>query len=442
MQLESNSLKRDFARFVVPTILSLLVFSLYSTVDGIFVAKGVSELAMSSVNLCLPFTNFLFSVAVLFAVGTSTIIANDLGKGDRESANRLFSQNLVVLGILGVSVTVLVFLFLTPFAKLLGATENTLGYVKDYLIGLAPFCVCYMISYNLEVLVKTDGYPKLATASVITGCLTNCVLDYVFIFVFHWGIWGAAFATGLSQLVVCCLYVAHFLGKKCTFHFTRFHFDGAIYRRLLPLGVADGSTELCTGLMLFVFNRVVLALLGESGIVSYTIIGYMNTLVVMTMVGVSQGAQPLVSYHRGKGNPAACRTLLRYALWTTAVMSVVIFAGFFIFTPQLVHIYIGDTASELFRFSVASFRKYSFSFLLAGFNVVLAGYLIAVERPKYAILIAVGRGFVVQSLCLAVIGATLGGAYIWYTPVVSEILCLVMAVIFLRRYQKSNQKPA
>ena len=160
------------------------------------------------------------------------------------------------------------------------------------------------------------------------------------------------------------------------------------------------------------------------------------------MVGVSQGMQPLVSYHRGKGNPAACRTLLRYALITMAVMSGVIFAGFFLFAPQLVHIYIGDTASEIFRFSVSAFRKYSISFLLTGFNVVFSGYLIAVERPKYAIIISLGRGFVIQSLCLAAIATVFGGGYIWYTPVLSEVLCLMLSVIFLRRYNKTLKKPA
>lgn len=430
--LESSSLKRDFARFVGPTILSLLVFSLYSTVDGIFVSKGVGELAMSAVNLCLPFTNFLFSIAVIFAVGTSTIIANRLGHGDKDSASGLFTQNLLVLTVIGLTITGLVFAFLTPFAKLLGGGEGTLDYVKQYLAGLVPFSLCFIISYNLEVLIKTDGYPRLATASVATGCLANCLLDYVFIFIFDWGVWGAAVATGMSQLLTCVLYFVHFLGPKSTFRLTRFRFDGSIYRRLLPLGIPDGSTELCTGLMLFLFNRVVLALMGNDGIISYTIIGYVNTLVVMCMVGVSQGSQPLVSYHRGKGDAEKCRTLLRYALTTTAVMAVVIFLVLFAFARPLVRLFLHDVSAETFAFAVSAFRSYIPCFLLMGFNVVISGYLIALERPTRAILISLGRGFAVQSLCLLALAATLGGGAIWYAPLVSEALCLCLALRFLR----------
>ena len=297
--LNKRSLLSQFLHFSAATVASLMVFSLYSIVDGLFVAKGVGEYAMSAVNLAVPFMNVMFSIAVLFAVGTSTIIAIYLGEGRRENANRLFSQNLAVLVVIGLVITGLVLVFLEPFAMLLGAKDVTLEYTKDYLRGLAPFAVCFIVSYNMEILVKTDGRPTLAIITVITGCLTNCVLDYVAIFVLDWGAWGAAFATGLSQLLTCVMYLTHFLGKHTTFHLVRFRPDRHIYRRLLPIGVADGATELCNGLMIFLFNRTILRCIGQDGLVSYTIIAYINTLILNIMLGVSQGSQPLVSYHYG-----------------------------------------------------------------------------------------------------------------------------------------------
>ena len=201
------------------------------------------------------------------------------------NANRLFSQNLAVLVVIGLVITGLVLVFLEPFAMLLGAKDVTLEYTKDYLRGLAPFAVCFIVSYNMEILVKTDGRPTLAIVTVITGCLTNCVLDYVAIFVLDWGAWGAAFATGLSQLLTCVMYLTHFLGKHTTFHLVRFRPDRHIYRRLLPIGVADGATELCNGLMIFLFNRTILRCIGQDGLVSYTIIAYINTLILNIMLG-------------------------------------------------------------------------------------------------------------------------------------------------------------
>ena len=436
---QQHSLLKQFIRFSTATVASLMVFSLYSIVDGLFVARGVGEYAMSAVNLAVPFINLLFSIAVIFAVGTSTIIAYLLGQGNPQSANRLFSQNLVTLAVIGATISILVMVFTEPFALLLGANADTLEYTIHYLHGLAPFAVCFMISYNLEVLVKTDGRPRMALVTVCVGCATNCVLDYVAIFVLDWGAWGAAFATGLSQLLTCVMYLTHFLGKHTTFHLVRFRPDRHIYRRLLPIGVADGATELCNGLMIFLFNRTILRCIGQDGLVSYTIIAYINTLILNIMLGVSQGSQPLVSYHYGQRDRKGCRRLLQYGLVTLAGMTVLCFGAVQLFAPQIVHIFLGDNNAALSDVSVGALRRYGLCYLLVGFNVLMGGFLTAVEQPRPAICISTGRGLVLQAGALLALAALWGGEAIWFAPVISEAVCLVMALAFMVRFWKSNR---
>ena len=435
MLLSGKSLKHDFIRFVSATMASQVVFSLYSMVDGLMVSIGVNEYAMSAVNLSLPFTNALFSIAVMFAVGSSTLIAIYIAQDKRHEADALFSQNFATLLVIGVLATTLVFVFLEPFAILLGADEITLDYVKEYLIGIAPFSVCFLVSYNLEVLVKTDGYPRYALFTVITGCLTNCVLDYVAIFWLNMGVFGAAAATGISQLVTCVLYLIHFFSKKCTFHLRKFHFDPHLYARILSIGLADGVTELCTGLMIFLFNHTVLRCIGTDGVVTYTVIAYVNTVVINLMVGISQGSQPLVSFHYGKGEHDQCQKLLRYGLTTVCIIAPLLFLCVYFFAPQIVSAYLSHASDELVAYSVRAFRHYGISYLLVGFNVVIGGFLTALERPIPAISISVGRGLVLQSAVLLTLAAVFGGEALWYTPIISEALCLAMSVIFLRLYQ-------
>lgn len=430
---ENRSLLSQFFKFTSATIASLLVFSLYSIVDGLFVARGIGEYAMSAVNLAVPFINLLFSIAVLFAVGTSTIIAIYLGQGKKENANSLFTQNLTLLVVVGLIISVIVFLFPQQFATLLGAKAVTLPYTTKYLQGLAPFALCFIVSYNMEILVKTDGYPQLAIITVATGCLTNCVLDYLMIFVFNWGTWGAAFATGLSQLLTCIIYLSHFLGHKSTFHLVRFHMNWGIYRRLIPIGFADGVTELCNGVMIFLFNHIILRCIGQDGLVSYTIIAYTNTLVINILLGVSQGTQPLISYQYGRGDRKNYRTLLRYALITAAGVAIVSFELFYLFAPQLVQAFLGTENPALNAYSVGAFHRYSLCYLLVGFNIVISGFMTAVERPKPAIAISTGRGLLVQGSCLLILAFTLGGNSIWFAPVISEAVCLTGAVLFLRK---------
>ena len=435
---KKQSLLKQFFHFSAATVASLMVFSLYSIVDGLFVARGVGEYAMTAVNLSVPFVNLLFSIAVIFAVGTSTIIAYLLGQKNAQSANKLFSQNLATLVVIGVTISVLVLAFTEPLARLLGAEEVTLEYTIHYLQGLAPFAVCFIISYNLEVLVKTDGRPRLALVTVCVGCVTNCVLDYLAIF--HWGlgIWGAAAATGLSQLLTCIIYLTHFLGKHTTFHPVRFRMDWKIYRRLLPIGISDGLTELCNGLMIFLFNHTILRCIGTDGLVAYTIIAYANTLVINITMGVSQGSQPLISFQNGRGDGTAIGNLLRYGLRTMCGIAAVCFTVLFLAAPKLVAVYLPEAGAEMLTFATDAFRRYSLCYLPVGFNIYIAGFLTAMERPLPAVSISTGRGLILQGSILLLLAAVLGGSSIWFAPVISEVLCLGLSVFFLLRLHRTH----
>lgn len=432
MQLEGKSLRSDFIRFVTASAASLMVFSLYSMVDGLLVSLGVNEYAMSAVNLAIPFTNALFSLAVMFGVGSSTIIAIHLAQGRKEEANSLFSQNFALLLGVGLVISAAVLVLREPFAMMLGADEVTLEYVKQYLMGLAPFSACFIISYNLEVLVKTDGFPKLAVITVTTGAVANCILDYIAIFWLDMGVFGAAVATGMSQFITCVIYLAHFFGPKCTFRLKKFKFDPRIYKRLIPIGLSDGVTELCNGLMILLFNRTVQKYLGADGLVTYTVIAYMNTIVINLMMGISQGSQPLVSYRYGKNDMGSCKKLLSYGLKTAVLFGVVCFGGLYVLAPQVVGAYLSEASSELVAKSIVAFRQYGFSWLLVGFNVVIGGYLTALERPLPAIAISTGRGLIIQSGVLVVLAAITAGTGLWFTPLISEVIVLALAVVFLR----------
>ena len=436
---EQQSLRKQFFRFSTATVASLMVFSLYSIVDGLFVARGVGEYAMSAVNLSVPFINLLFSIAVIFAVGTSTIIAYLLGQKNAQSANKLFSQNLVTLAVIGITISILVLVFTKPFALLLGADELTLEYTIHYLQGLAPFAVCFMISYNLEVLVKTDGWPRLALITVCVGCVTNCVLDYLAIFHWDMGIWGAAAATGVSQLLTCVIYMTHFFGKYTTFHPVRFRMDWKIYRRLLPIGISDGLTELCNGLMIFLFNHTILRCIGTDGLVAYTIIAYANTLVINITMGISQGSQPLISFQNGRGDSAAIGKLLGYGLRTMCGVAAVCFTALFLAAPALIGMFLPEAEPQMLAFSTDAFRRYSLCYLPVGFNIYIAGFLTAMERPVPAVAISTGRGLILQGSILLLLAAVFGGSSIWFAPLISELLCLGLSIFFLLRLRRTHQ---
>ena len=308
----------------------------------------------------------------------------------------------------------------------------------DYIGTIAPFAFAYMLSYSYETLIKTDGYPKLAPIYVTCGAVLNCILDYLFIMVFDWGVKGAAFATGSSQAVVVILYLIHFLGKKGTIKFTKFKIQPVIIGRQIRNGLPSGITEFSSGLIIFFFNQAILSYIGESALVSYTIISYANTLVIMSMTGIAQGAQPLIGYYLGKGEKSNCKQLLKYSIIAGTVFSIGSVAICYLATEGIVALFLEDMTSNLAVYSVRVFRIFILSFLLAGFNVVIGGYFTAVEKAGYATILSLTRSIVALVGALILLTHLFGGEGIWWAPLIAEAVCLVLTGSMLITYWKEN----
>lgn len=435
MDFERMPLKTSFWRFIWPSVAAQWIFALYTMVDGMFVARGVSEVALSAVNIASPFVNFLFSVSILFAVGTSTIVAIYLGKGEKQKADEVYTQGLASLLVISAIITAGVFVNLETAAIFLGATEVTMEYVKHYILSILPFAWCFIISYSFEILVKTDGYPKFATAAVTGGAVLNCILDYLFVMVFRWGVAGAGAATGLSQCALVFLYISHFLSPKATIRFRKFKWDPARLVRAVKIGLPSCLTEFSAGITVFLFNHTILKYLGNDGIISYTVIGYVNTIVVMSIAGIAQGTQPMISFYYGKGDGGKYRTLLKYGLTASAGLGAAAFIGSWAGADLLVSMFISRELAELKDYTIAVFRVFSLSFLIAGINIQMGGFFTAVERPMPALVISVGRGFVTLALALKICGTLFGGPGIWWAPALSELLCLCLTLVFAFRYR-------
>lgn len=247
MMLENKSLKSTFIRFLIPSVAAQWTATLLTMVDGFFVARGVSETALSAVNISMPFLYLLYAVSLSLAVGSSTLIAVKMGQGRQGDADRIYTQTLVVSVGISAVIAVAVLLNLETVCRFLGATDLTIGYVKEYVGVLAAFGICPMLSYTFEILIKTDGAPRYASIGVALTAMLNILLDWLMVIVFQWGVLGAALATGLSQLAGITLYLWYFLSERATLKFCRFRLDGKLIGRTFFVGLPSGITELSAG---------------------------------------------------------------------------------------------------------------------------------------------------------------------------------------------------
>ncbi len=428
--------------YVVPSVSAMVLFSSYTLVDGIFVAKGVGELALASVNLALPFVNLLSGIAILLSMGTSTRCAFALGQGQRDKASALFSQTVAVIVALSLLITAAVSLFAPSLAHLLGARAQTAAYTTEYLRIVGLFSLCFILSYCLENMVKVDGAPHLSVIGVAISFAVNVGLDYLFILRLHWGVAGAAWATGLAQLASMLFFLCRFLGKKSTRRFCPFRLRLGELGRILPLGVADCSIELMLGFLTMLYNHVIPSLLGEASLATYAVIAYISLLVTMLMQGVAHGLMPLVSLCAGRGEEAVVRQHLRQGLLLTLGLGLVV-ELLCQLAPGALTALLLERSSPLFPQTVSALRLYALSFLLSGVSIVLAGYFAALGKAGSSVLLSLGRGFVFLPGAVLLVSALNGSVSIWLAALVGELFSLALAALLLKRNSQAlGQTPA
>ena len=416
----------------------MIIFSLYSMVDGFFVSKYVGVEALSAVNLSMPFINIVFALGIIAAVGSQTMCGVFIGRKNYMKANKIFSFNIKTVTIFSIILTVLFYFNMDTIARLLGATEDLGPLVIEYLGNIVYFVPFLMISYNFEVMVKVDGFPRLAVATVITCGLSNVILDYVFVGLMGHGLAGAAVATGFSQVISTVVYLIHFTVGKSNLEFVEAKFSFDTLKSIFSLGVGDFVSEVGIAMIVLFYNIFIIKFLGEKSIATFSVISYVNNLALTCFAGITQGTQPLLSYYYGKKDYDGLKKLFRLATAAIFVTGVVFLAASQLFPERIFRIFL-DVDKETLSYSVESLRKFSISFMITGFNVLIAAVCVSFLKPKYSVTINILRSFVTIYLALFVL-TMLEPTLIWFASALSEGVTLIFAYYFYRRLSRENQE--
>lgn len=319
-----------------------------------------------------------------------------------------------------------------PVINFLGGGGNLYPYVKDYLSVIILFCVCYMTGYALEIYIKVDGNPVYPTLCVITGGVVNILLDYIFVVIFHWGIKGAAFATGLSQVTTTSLLFYYIFFRTKRIKFVKIKYSLLNLLKIMKVGFAEFLAEVSTGISIFVFNLVILKNLGEKGVSAFGIIGYISSFITMTMIGFNQGVQPILSFNLGAKEHKKIFEIIKNSFFILGVLGVFFYTLINIFSANIVSIFLNDI--EDINLTKKALTTYSFAYLICGFNIFSAGYFTAVDMVKISTIITMLRGILLLVLFILILPIFLGTTGIWITMFVTEEITLIFSYIFMKKY--------
>lgn len=419
----------QYLKSLLPSILTMIFLSFYTTIDGFFVSRYAGSDALAGINIVIPITCVTFGVAVMLATGAGAIIGEHLGRGEMEQANRIFSFMCLVLLAFSVAFTALGVAFLRPIAVLLGSSERLMPHVLPYALVVFLGTVPMAFKLFFEYLVRSDGNSKVGLAMSVAGLVLNVGLDYLFVGVFGLGTLGAAWGTTLSITASVLIGLVYFL-RFGNIRFARPKADAKVLLKSCTNGSSEMFTEFSTGITTLLFNLMVMKYFGEDGVAAVTIIMYIYYFFISFYMGIAVAVAPVVSYNVGAQNPAKIREMLRYSFRTIAVTAALILAASLLGGQAIIHLFV--QSGNVFDITWQALRLFSPVFVFIGFNVFLSGYFTALGNGLTSAVISLLRSLVLVVLFIAVLPLLLEENGIWLTMPFSEAATVLVAVQLYR----------
>lgn len=436
----NKKLFKSFSKYVSFNILGQIAYSCYTLADTFFVSADIGTNGLTALNLAFPVFCLISGAGLMIGIGGSSRFTILKSRSESNTANQVFT-NALILVLLFASIFFFTGIFASQYlVKILGANKQVFEITNLYLKILMLFAPAFMLNHLLQCFVRNDGNPSLSMAAMIAGSFSNIILDYIFIFPLNLGIFGAAFATGLSPVISMLILLPYFIMKKNSFHFTSSglrEMKGNI-RHILANGIPPFLTEAASGVVMFLFNFIILKISGNVGVAAFGVISVVSLVVISLYTGLSQGMQPLISHHHGAGNEENVQSLLHYSLISSLLLSSVIYGIIFCSAPQLVSVFNREQNLLLASYAVPGLKLYFIACPFIGFNIVLSTYFISKNNPLPAQIISVLRSFLVLIPMAFTLSYCFGMSGVWLAYPATEILVFLFS--FCHKYICSNPK--
>ena len=432
----SKNIFKDFLKYVSLNVLGQMAYSCYTLADTFFISASLGANGLTALNLAFPVFCLLNGTGLLIGMGGGTGYSILKSRGENKRADFVFT-NAVFSALLFSILFVLSGIFLSgTIAKMLGADSSVFSMTNTYLRVMMMFAPAFLINNLLQCFVRNDGSPSLSMTAMIIGSISNVVLDYIFIFPLHMGIFGAILATGLAPVISIAVLLSYFIRRKNRFHFIKSAPDGKVVSGILSNGVPPLVTELTSGVVMLLFNFIILRLEGNTGVAAFSVITVVSLVVVAIYTGLSQGIQPLFSINHGTMDGKNVKAVWKYAMLTMLLLSGIIYLTIFFRAPQLAFIFNSERNEVLQELAVMGLKLYFLACPFMGFNIITATYFISTEHPRPAQIISLLRGFFILVPVVFLLSSLLKMMGVWCAYPLTEVIVVLIGAAFYTHIKK------
>ena len=429
--LGTESIGKLLMQYAVPAIIAMTASSLYNMVDSIFIGHGVGTMALSALALTFPLMNLGAAFGALVGVGAATLISVKLGQKDYDTAQRVLGNVFVLNILLGLAFTVIVFPFLNPILYCFGGSDETVEYARQFMEIILLGNVVTHLYLGLNAVLRASGHPKQAMYATIATVAINTILAPIFIFMFDWGIRGAAIATVSAQVIALLWQLKQFNNANELLHFRRgiFRLKRKIVFDSLAIGMSPFLMNLAACLIVILINQGLKKYGGDLAIGAFGIVNRLVFIVVMIVMGLNQGMQPIAGYNFGaKLYDRVNKVLKLTIIYATCVTTFGFLVG--MLAPNLV-VGIFTSDAELTELSATGLRITVMFFPIIGFQMVTSNFFQSIGMAGKAIFLSLTRQMLILLPCLLILPHFFGVAGVWYSMPVSDLLASLIALVML-----------
>lgn len=430
-ELGTEKISKLLRQYAVPAIIAMTASSLYNMVDSIFIGHGVGKFAIAGLALTFPMMNLGAAFGALVGVGASATISMLLGQKNYEMAQKVLGNVVTLNIIIGIVYTIVFLIFLDPILYFFGASENTIGYARDYMKVILYGNIITHMYLGLNAVMRSAGLPRKAMMATIYTVIINTVLDPLFIYVFDWGIKGAAWATIIAQTSALIWITRIFSDKNLVIHFKRgiFKLKSRIVKDVISIGMSPFFMNTAACLIVILINQGLQRHGGDLAIGAYGIVNRISFVFVMIVMGLNQGMQPIAGYNFGAREFQRVDRVLKLTIFCATAIMTLGFVVAELFPRQLVMIFTTD--EELIQHSISGMRIVFMMFPIIGFQMVTSNFFQSVGMAGKAIFLSLTRQLLFLLPCLLILPHFFQTNGIWMSMPVADALSSIVSFFML-----------
>lgn len=439
IQLSEHFKMSTILLFALPSIGMQIVDNTYQIADGYFISNFIGETPFEAENLIFPPLLIIMSIGLMFGTGASALISKELGEGRKEKANHLLSMLISVLAVGGVLISAAMYFLVPTVTRWVGASEEMAPYCIEYSRVLCFFMPFQMLSMAFHPLLITAERPGLGLWATIVNAIANILLDWLFIAGFHWGMFGAALATGMAWVVSAVIQFLYFANKKHPLHFTTPRRDMSALGKTVYNGSSEMLDAVSYAVVAMIFNGQLLRWFGERGIGAYAVSEYVSGIFIAIFYGISMSIVPVVGYQLGQRNIREIRSLRKNGLTLMGIIGLIMTVLGFGLAEPISRMFVGYN-EDLTALAVQALRIISFSYLLNGITTYSSSYFTGLNLGSASLAIAAVKGFIGPLAAIFLIPAVVGAKGLWYSTPAAEVLALAVTLALYLWWRKRENR--